>query len=449
MTTATTIVDDLARAIGALASPDLAGDDATRIDLISQLESLKAAAAAAQARLTVDFDASQRREQAARGVPARRQGLGVAHQVALARRDSPRRGARHLGLAKALVREMPHTLRALADGRISEWRATILVRETAVLSAQHRGMVDTALADKLGELGDRALEREAKKLAYRLDPASVVRRHRRAVGERHVSIRPAPDTMSYVTGLLPVAQGVAVHAALTKHAESLRAAGDPRSRGQIMADTFVERLTGQNKATGVPVEVQLVMTDRTLLGGDDSPARLVGHGPVPAFLARALLTGNDEARAWIRRLYRHPTTGELVAMESRRRDFPAGLRRFLVVRDEVCRTPWCDAPIRHADHVRRAADGGPTSAANGQGLCESCNQAKEAGGWQHTAPASRAGPITVRTPTGHHYTSRPPDLPGDPPPATRTGAEPTGQMATGMAAPSALEEQLSRLVLAA
>lgn len=206
-----------------------------------------------------------------------------------------------------------------------------------------------------------------------------------------------------------------------------------------MADTFVERLTGQSQATGVPVEVQLVMTDRTLLGGDDAPARLVGHGPVPAAVARALVTANDEARVWIRRLYRHPESGELVAMESRRRDFPAGLRRFLVVRDVVCRTPWCDAPIRHTDHLRRAADGGPTSAANGQGLCEACNQAKEAPGWEHTATGARAGPITVRTPTGHRYTSRPPDLPGDPVPAATIDPS----------APSALETRLSRLVAAA
>ncbi len=53
-------------------------------------------------------------------------------------------------------------------------------------------------------------------------------RARRAPSERTVTIRPAPDAMTYVTGLLPVAQGVAVHAALTREADSLRAllAGD-------------------------------------------------------------------------------------------------------------------------------------------------------------------------------------------------------------------------------
>ena len=139
--------------------------DSERIDLIAELEKLKGAAAAAQARLTVAFDASQRAQHAANGVPAKKQGLGVAGQVALARRDSPNKGARHLGLAKALVHEMPHTLRALAAGRISEWRATILVRETAVLSAEHRSSVDAALADKIGDLGDAGVKREAMKLA--------------------------------------------------------------------------------------------------------------------------------------------------------------------------------------------------------------------------------------------------------------------------------------------
>ena len=46
--------------------------DAERIDQISELERLKSAAAAAQARLTADLDASQRAVQASAGVPSRR-----------------------------------------------------------------------------------------------------------------------------------------------------------------------------------------------------------------------------------------------------------------------------------------------------------------------------------------------------------------------------------------
>ncbi|CAN5270175.1 hypothetical protein BH20ACT5_BH20ACT5_23760 [soil metagenome] len=54
----------------------------------------------------------------------------MAAQIALARRESPHRGAHHLGLAKVLATEMPDTMAALRAGRITEWRATILARET-------------------------------------------------------------------------------------------------------------------------------------------------------------------------------------------------------------------------------------------------------------------------------------------------------------------------------
>ena len=94
------------------------------IEQIAGLERLKSAAAAGQARAAAALDERRRADEAAAGVPARQRGRGVASEVALARRDSPARGGRHLGLAKALVHEMPHTLAALECGALSEWRAT-------------------------------------------------------------------------------------------------------------------------------------------------------------------------------------------------------------------------------------------------------------------------------------------------------------------------------------
>lgn len=65
-----------------------------------------------------------------------------------------------------------------------------------------------------------------------------------------------------------------------------------------------------------------------------------------------------DTAVWLRRLYTHPHTGALLAMESRSRCFEHGLRQFLVLRDQTCRPPWCGAPIRHADHAVPVADGG-------------------------------------------------------------------------------------------
>ncbi len=529
------------------------------IDEIRALEDLKNVITAAQARAAAAFDASIRTAQAAAGLKADQLGKGVAAQIALARRESPHNGAKLLGLARILTTEMPHTLHALTLGVISEWRATILVRETACLSLADRQKVDELVAGNPGELeqlGDRQLIARIKSLSYGLDPHAVVKRAAHAVSERFVSCRPAPDTMTWVTALLPVAQGVGVYAALTREADRLRATGDPRSKGQIMADTFVERTTGQARAEDVRVEVQLIMTDRALLHGirppedgilpqkdkaqrkqerhqgqpepdpgsfqgerlrrsrapwqnlgpeqgsrrnqshsqyrgrsqsqsqsqsqrqDQSgesleaagsfvpdgaePAILAGYGIVPAQWARDLIRGPNPAEAapdhpdrspdstgstgstgacwgtpparpdprtevWLRRLYVTPDTGQLTAMDSRARLVPRGLARLIAARDQVCRTPWCGAPIRHYDHITPAREGGPTSAENIQGLCQACNQAKEAPGWEarpsvlqpvfakesggkNQPPPNRHSVNTV-TPTGHVYTSTAPSLP--------------------------------------
>lgn len=78
----------------------------------------------------------------------------------------------------------------------------------------------------------------------------------------------------------------------------------------------------------------------------------------------------------------------------------------------TCRPPWCDQPIVHRDHVVRHADGGPTSAHNGQGLCESCSYVKEAPSW--TSWVGPAGEVGSLTPLGDLHVTRPPPMPGGP-----------------------------------
>ena len=227
--------------------------------------------------------------------------------------------------------------------------------------------------------------------------------------------------MSFVTGHLPAAYGVAAHAALTREADRARAAGDLRSRGQIMADTFFERITGQSAAETPPLSIDLVMTDQTMFGiGEhaDEPAHLNGYGPVPAPLARRLLLAGDASGAvWLRRLFSDPHTGQLAAIDSRARSFRGALRRLVVARDQRCRTPWCGAPIRQVDHVVDDSTGGATSRLNGEGLCEACNYAKTALGWRSLATESVVHTVWTTTPTGHRYRSRAPDPPrtADPP----------------------------------
>jgi hypothetical protein len=246
-----------------------------------------------------------------------------------------------------------------------------------------------------------------------------------------------------VGAVRPVAGGRA------RHAKVLRAQGDPRRRDQIMADTLVERLTGQASAADVTVEVQLLMPLASLLDPTDScPATIPGHGVIPAELVRRVI-GHSAGRRWWRRLFTAPAgmhpagaeseqtegaqpspddaagrppadgvdpssaSGPMVAGDPARRQFDGWLAELIKLRDQgVCRDPCCDAPIRHLDHIRRHTDGGPTTLVNGRGVCERGNYVREMPGWKitmlddglHGSPHS----IMITTPTGHSYQHRTP-----------------------------------------
>ncbi|WP_134769984.1 HNH endonuclease, partial [Mycobacteroides abscessus] len=119
-----------------------------------------------------------------------------------------------------------------------------------------------------------------------------------------------------------------------------------------------------------------------------------------------------EAKVLVRRLYRRCATGALVKAESRSRLFPRGLAELIDLRDQTCRTPYCDAPIRHHDHVVGRMRGGPTALDNGQGLCERCNYVKETAGWNVAqVPGADRHTVEFTTPTGTAYRSTAPPLP--------------------------------------
>ena len=402
--------------IMALASVDPYADEAELVAVIADLERLKSAAAAGQARATAALDKRRRVAEAAAGVPAKHRGRGLCSEIALARGDSPSCGNRHLGFAKALVHEMPHTLAALECGALSEWRATLIVRESACLSVADRRTLDAEMCADVAGLegkGNKQIASSAKEIACRLDVQAVVDRAAKAEAQRNVSIRPAPEAMTLVSALLPVKQGVSVYAALKRAADTTF---DDRSRGQVMADTLVERVTGRPAEEPEPIAVNLVMTDQALFGQDNCPALVDGYGPIPAEIARKLVSSavvDARSKATLRRLYRHPRSGALVAMESRSRCFPKGLALFIGLRDQTCRTPYCDAPIRHRDHAVPSSRGGPTHVLNGLGMCAHCNYVKESPGWQvSTCEVDGVHTAEFVTPTGAHYWSTAPPLPG-------------------------------------
>lgn len=385
--------------------------DAARIDQIAVLDRIQAAAAATQAAVMVGFARSQvvAQERAVLADP-RAVGRGIGDQLALACRVSPSEGSRRLGVARALQAELPATAALLRDGRVSAYVAGLVVSETRHLDPERRGAVDARLGGELAECAPRRAAMLARRYAYEADPAGFVARGRTARSDRRVGLRPAPDTMAVFTGFLPVEQGVACWAALRAHTDAVENRGDPRTRDQIMADTLVERVTGQAAATDVQAEVAIVVPVDVLTNPDGGhTAEVVGHGPIPAGLAKDILAGS-RGRRWWRRLFTAPHGG-VVGGDSGRRCFDGTLARLVAYRDgDRCREPFCDAPVREIDHIVPHRDGGPTSFVNGRGTCVRSNQVREVPGWAvrllHDGLGERPHTVVTTTPTGHTYTSR-------------------------------------------
>jgi hypothetical protein len=345
-----------------------------RIRELVALQNTVAAEIAEEVRAFAQAEVEARAEQlAAGGVSPEKVESSIVAQLAAALQVSPTRAREQLRMARDLHSGLGEVRRLFADGLLDERRVAAIVRAAAWLSPEERARLDAELA-ALGitGFGLRRLGDLARSLAARIAPERFAERARAARRERHVSVTPAEDGMAYLRAYLPAEQAIRCIGALQKAVREGYVAEGPvtRTRGQILADTLVERLTG-TPAPATDVEVQITVPIETLLDPESAlPAEIPGFGPIP----RDLLEG-EGGRTWRRLLTRE---GLVVGGNARSRTFRGPLARLLRTRDGgVCSEPYCDAPIRHLDHVRRWKDGGTTDLENGRGLCEFHNLARE------------------------------------------------------------------------
>ena len=202
--------------------PGTAGECVAELE---EIERLKSAMCARQARLTARLDET--------GVRTSTSERAMATEVGLARRESPHRGARFLKLARALVEDHPEVLGLLEAGELNERRAEVIVNETADLALPDRRAADAAIADHLLEhpvLGDRDIADAARRIVLRIDEAAAVRKRERAHKARHVESRTRADGCGEVTGVIADWQMAAILSSLDERADLLKAQGDERTR---------------------------------------------------------------------------------------------------------------------------------------------------------------------------------------------------------------------------
>ncbi len=161
--------------------------------------------------------------------------------------------------------------------------------------------------------------------------------------------------------------------------------------------------------------VSVIVPITMLLGLDDEPGELVGHGPIPADLAREVA-----AQGTWRRLLTDPASGALLDYGRTTYTPPTGLAGFIRARDLHCRNPICGQPAARADldHTIPYQPEGTTSQHNLHASCRHHHRLKtHAPGWQVDQHLDDR--ITWTTPTGRTYTSKPHDYRPDshPPPS--------------------------------
>ncbi|MCE3554612.1 13E12 repeat family protein [Pseudonocardia sp. RS11V-5] len=324
---------------------------------------------------------------------------GIVAQLGLALRVSPTRARVQLRLARDLHAGLQRVRAAFAAGELDERKVAAIVAAASHLDRGERAEVDRRLSERdLPGLGHRRVADLARSIVAAVAPERFAERARAAARERHVSIRPLEDGMVRLSAVLPVERGVACYAALRKAVTEHWVSPDPvtRTRGQLMADTLVERLTGVDAATPVAVELQVLVAVESLLDPDAPlPAEIPGYGPTD-------LLDRATCASWRRLVTKD---GIVIGGDSRRRGFTGVLADLIRTRDRGrCTEVGCDAPIQHLDHVDRWSEGGPTTLGNGRGACAFHNLVREQPGWR---VERRGSTRTTTTPTGRRYSLRP------------------------------------------
>ncbi len=356
-------------------------------------------------------------------------------EVAAATQVHERVAGSDVEMARRLVHDFAATLEGMRDGVVPESHARVLVQHSTGLAPELWPVYEAELIPWAGELIRSRFEKLAREIRASLDPEALIERHREALIERRIAVDAAPDGMAWFGALLSAEDAIGAHAAVSGIARGLMVEGETRTRSQIEADVFRDLIVDATGLTpsaapdttpvaspaarrGVRAEVFIHVPVLTAMGRSDDAGLLDGYGPVDADTARALCA---DAPGFLR-ILSDPEDGATLSFGRTTYQVPAELKRYLRVRDEVCRFVGCSRSASHCDidHSIPWAEDGETVEANLAHLCRGHHRLKERKRWK--VRHDPGGVLAWTSPTGRTYRTRP---------ATR----PVGRRATPVGAP--------------
>jgi hypothetical protein len=324
----------------------------------------------------------------------------VADELAAELGQSPRTMASRLATAWEIANQLPVALADLTAGMLDHTRLAALHQLTACLSTAHRATVEATMLAGSRLASPPQWRRKIHRIVSRLDPQAAAKRRRKAHTERRVAIQSLDDGMALLNAVLAAEDVQAIYDRIDQIARTdAHTDGDTRSIDARRADVLTALLLG-NRREYVTVELQVTAHVGTLAGLDDNPTELIGYGPIPAEVGRALAA---DAR-W-RRVLTDPETGTVLDLGHRRVPTPA-LARLIRHQQTRCLFPGCGMPATHTDldHTVPHLQGGPTALDNLGLLCRHHHRAKHRrGGWNLDQPSP--GVFIWTAPTGRTYTT--------------------------------------------
>jgi hypothetical protein len=277
------------------------------------------------------------------------------------------------------LEHLPAVAAACVDGRLTAEQLSVIApvaREENRAAAAAQGVdlegVDAALAEVAATRPITELAQVVHHYLARLDPDGP---EPDPTEQRALTIAKHAD--GSITGRfdLDAVGGEKVQAALESIVQANRPKGDERTRGQQLADAFVQLADNALAAGNLPflrtVKPHVVAT----IGLDDFAGPHTGPGAattgfgarISAARARWLACDGNVTRIVI------GPEGQPLDLGRTKRVFPSHIRTALDVRDKGCVFTGCYAPTHWCDahHLLEwVLDDGPTSVENGALLCE-------------------------------------------------------------------------------
>lgn len=316
----------------------------------------------------------------------REPGLSVAERLHATNRVSRSSSRRDARLARDLADRFPVVARAWRDGTVSEQQARGIVAglkhlplalSPTQLDACQTDVVafaDRLDPDELRQVAERMAEVIDPERAEALEAERIERDARIAHARRSLVVVPDHHGSMLIRGQVPVADGelfLAQLDALMPSAASYRLTGEVPDRPARRADALMRLCSiaancGQLPAVaGDRPQVLLTLDLEALIKGLGAATVLASGQQLPAGEARRLSCDAHITPAVL------GGASEVLDVGRTHRFFTKSIRAALVLRDQGCVFPGCDAPPSacEAHHRRPWWAGGDTSTANGVLLC--------------------------------------------------------------------------------